>query len=162
MANELAEAGELLKSEALRAVDERIGAGRNLPVRDANPVATLSSVMNDLWRAKLSAADARRLLEQDADLIVNLAVRHAQTTAIDPLADDGKFAPGEEQDTAGEAVLLGLSAGVGITWAIYLHFLRDRTPVDLRAFLKARGSRRAAGFARELARAYADVLPRGP
>ena len=157
MPNEFAETGELLKSDALRAVSTAIAAARNLPVVDTNPVATLSSTMNDLWLAKLSAADVRRLLEQDKDQIIKLAVRHSQITQIDPRADDGKFAPGEEQDPAGEAKLLGLNAGVGITWAIYLHFLRDRIPTELRSYLKKRGSRRAASFTRELTRAYADV-----
>lgn len=157
MPNEFAEAGELLKGEALRTVSAAIAATRNLAVVDSNPVATLSSTMNDLWLAKLSAADVCRLLEQDKDSIVKLAVRHSRITTHDPLRDDGKFGPGEEQDPAGEAVLLGLGPDVGITWAIYFHFLRDRTPADLRSFLKKRGSRRAASFVREVTRAYADV-----
>jgi hypothetical protein len=142
--NEFTEAGDLLKSEALRAISTAIAAARDLPVVDSNPVATLNSAMNDLWLAKLSPPDARRLLEQDKDLITRLAVRHSQITTRDPLGDHGKFAPGEELEPAGEAVLLGLGPDVGITWAIYLHFLRGRTVTELRTFLKKRGSRRAA------------------
>ena len=163
MPNEFAEAGELLKSDALRAVSAAIAAARELSVVDSNPVATLGSTMNDLWLAKLTPADAGRLLEQDKDLITRLAVRHATITTQDPLRDDGKFAPGEEQDPAGPAQLLGLGPDVGVTWAIYLHFLRDRTPTELRSYLKKRGSRTAASFVRELTRAYADVTsPRAP
>ena len=150
MANEHAEAGELLKSEALRAVDAAIGAARNQPVTDSNPVMTLSGVMNDLWHAKLSAAEVRRLLAQDKDLIVRLADRYLQTS--DPIADAARDFPG-----GGEATHLGLAVGVGVKWAIYLHYVRDRTPAEFRSYLKAQGVRNAGTFARELAQAYADV-----
>jgi hypothetical protein len=150
MADGHAEAGELLKSEALRAVDAAIAAARGLPLTDGNPVVTLNSVMNSLWHAKLPAPEVRRLLEQDKELIVRLADRHLQTS--DPIAEAARDFPG-----GGEATLLGLGVGVGVTWALYLHYLRDRTPAEFRSYLKAHGVRNAVTLARQLAQAYAEV-----
>ena len=157
MPNEFAEAGDLLKSDALRGVDTELAKRRNLPLVDGNPVVSLNLAMRQMGWAKLTASDVRRLLESDGDLIVRLALAYSQLKPFNPDADEGEHARGEEQDPAGRATLDGIAVGAGIIWAIHLHFLRDRTPADLRAYLKAKKTYKASQFIKDLTRAYATL-----
>ena len=157
MPNEFAEAGELLKSDALRAVDAELARCRNLPLVDGNPVVSLNLAMRQLGFAKLTASDVRRLLENDLELVVRLALAYSDLKPFDPDADEGEHPRGETQDPAGKATLDGVAVGAGIIWAIHLHFLRDRTPADLRAYLRAKKTYKAAQFMKDLSRAYSTL-----
>ena len=78
----------------------------------------------------------------------------ACSSANDSDDDDEEYPEGEEQDALRPAEFLGHGVGFGIVCAIHYNFLANRTPGDLRAYLKNRRVPHQARTAREMRRVF--------
>lgn len=75
-------------------------------------------------------------------------------------ADDEEYPPWEEpdpDDLTGEREVLALGSGFGLTYLVYLYYLRERPPQEFVAYLKKRQIPHAAKFAADLRRVFSSM-----
>ena len=87
--------------------------------------------------------------------MIAFGVRLLQETS-----DEEEYPEDEEQDPDEESETLGYANGFGIKYAIYHHFLANRSLSELRAFLKNRRIPKHTKFAKELQKVFLQVHDR--
>jgi hypothetical protein len=143
----------LMRSEALGAVEQPVAAAVGLRLLEDYATTIVSALQADLSVSGMTVADAEALLLTHRDRIIAFGIAFLRDKAA---TDDAEEYPeGEEQDPPGPGTVLGLSAGFGITHAIYFNFLTNRPAPDFRAYLKNRRIPHQAKFAKELRRLVA-------
>jgi hypothetical protein len=103
----------------------------------------------------MTASDIEVLLRDRRDRLVAFGARLLRDQSA--TCDEGEYPEGEEQDTSGPSELVGLGTGFGVKYAIYYNFLANRTPAELRAFLKNRRTPHHARFSRDLRRLFDEA-----
>lgn len=150
----------LLKSEALRAVEEAVAPQVGLKILRDYDTASTSYTQAEMSVSGMSPAEIERSLLDHRDKLVSFGVRFLK----DPEAtkDEEEFPEGEEPDEKpGNSQTLGLGTGFGIKIAIYYNFLANRPLKEFHEFLKNRAIPYHTKFARELRRVFDEVAGSG-
>ena len=143
---------ELLKSDAVESVEHAIaGAVGSHIVADYSSACT-SYTQADLSVSGMTVAETEALLIRERDQIIKFGVAFLRDESAND--DSEEFPEGEEQEPSQTVEVHGLGVGFSIKYAIFYNFLANRTPTELRAYLKNRRIPHQARCARDLRRVY--------
>lgn len=149
----------LLKSDALAAVEDVVAARCAIRTIDDHGAAQMSYMQAAISLSGMTTGQLENYLSTNQLAIITFCIRiinHTEATG-----DEQEYPEGEEQDPDEEIESLGYGNGFGLTCAIYHNFLANRTPAELRAFLKNRRIPKHTKFANELASMFAAVATKG-
>jgi hypothetical protein len=144
---------DLLASEQLRTVEQAIAAEVGMNIVEDYSVVSTSHLLVAIGASGMTPSDIKVLLQDRRDKIVAFGVRLLRDPAVN--SDEDEYPEGEEQDPPGKVLSKGLGTGFGVTYAIYHNFLANRTPAELRAFLKGRGI--SHSFSQDLRRLFDET-----
>lgn len=113
----------LLKSDALRAVEEPIAAAVGLEIIRDYSVGSVAWIQAEISVSGLSPKELEQYLVAHRQAIVDFAIRYSSSSAT---------------PTTGDCKPVGLSAGFGLLHGIRHNFLANRTNKEFIAFLKNR------------------------
>jgi len=149
------EVKQLLASPELAAVEEAIAARAGQRVHRDSVDVTYTYTQIELGFTPLTADEVSRRLREERDGLVEFGVAFLAdpeaTESTDEFPPGEEPGPGDEGETIAE---LGLGCGFGITYLIYLYFLRERPRPEFTTYLKKRRIPFAAKFARDPRRVY--------
>ena len=138
----------LLHSDALRAIEEAIAAAVGSRIVEDFSSTSTSCTQADMSVSGMTSAETESLLRSHRDRIIKFGIALLHNDAA---SDEGEeFPEGEDQDPSESVEVHGLGVGFGIKYAIFFNFLANRTPAELRAYLKNRRIPHHARFARGL------------
>ncbi len=106
----------------------------------------------------MTVSEIGRYLAAHRSSVIAFGVRLFRDS--DATIEEQEYPEGEEQDSDGSSETIGMAVGCGVTYAIYHNFLANRTPQELRAFLKNRRIPHHARFAKELERLFVELQGR--
>jgi hypothetical protein len=134
----------LLSSSALEHVENQIAAAVGLPICREDVSLFASLLKQEIDASGIEVNELVDLLSGSRELLVAFGTR---------------LLHGEEQprDTAA-AENEGLACGFGITYAIYLHYLSNKSQQDLVQYVKVRRIPQAKKFAERLKKTYDAVM----
>jgi hypothetical protein len=144
---------DLLASEHVRSVERAIAAEVGMNIFEDYSVVSTSHLLVAIGASGMTPSDIKVLLQDRRDQIVAFGVRLLRDLAVNS-DDEDVYPEGEEQDPPGKVVSEGLGIGFGVTYAIYYNFLANRTPAELRAFLRGRGIEYHSSFSQDLRRLF--------
>jgi hypothetical protein len=143
---------KLLHSDALRTVEQAIASAVRVSiVEDYSNICT-NLTRGDMSVSGLTVAEIESLLVSRRSEIIAFGVRFLRDQ--EATHDDEEHPEGEEREPPESTAVEGLGTGFGIKYAIYYNFLANRTPTQLRAYLKNRRIPHQARFAKELRRLF--------
>lgn len=140
----------LLLSDVLRIVEQTIAAQVGSKIVEDYSNACTNYTRADMSVSGLSVAEIESLLVSRRHEIIAFGVSLLRDE--EAIRDDEENPEGEEQDPSETVEVHGLGTGFGINYAIYYNFLTNRTPAELRAYLKNRRIPHQAQFAKALRR----------
>lgn len=145
----------LLKSEALRVIEEPIAA--DLRMKIVYDFTSSSVSITQAWVSVcgMSCQDIEKFLAEQYDALLRFGIAHQRYQLGVP--DEQEYPAGEEPgpDELDETVEIhGLANGFGVKIATQYNFLANRSPAELRDFLENRRIPRAAKYAREMRRVF--------
>ena len=147
----------ILESDALKAIEEPIAAKRGLAILYDFSSASTTYTLADISVSGMSSAQLETLLREHRDRIITFGILFACDQEAN--RDEEEYPEGEEPDEDEDpGEVLGLGCGFGIKYAIYYNFVANRTPAELRAYLKNRRIPQAAKFAMALERIFRGTL----
>lgn len=155
---EYADVVALLKSAALRAVEEPIAAGVRMKVIYDDSPASLNIEQGWLSVSGMTCQEIERFLLKHRDAVVRFGIRLQQERQ--GKSSEQEYPPGEEPDEEDKDQIVevrGLANGFGARMATYYNFLAHRAPAELAEFLKNRRIPAASKFARDLRRIFAET-----
>jgi hypothetical protein len=147
------EVRDLLASEHVRSLERAFAAEVGMNIFEDSSVVSTSHLLVAIGASGMTPFDIKVLLQDRRDQIVAFGVRLLRDPAVN--SDEDEFPEGEEQDPPGKVESEGLGTGFGVTYAIYYNFLANRTPAELRAFLKGRGV--SHSFSQDLRRLFDET-----
>jgi len=146
----------LLKSDALRAVEDEIAARMNVNLLRDFSTASTSYTQSEMSVSGMSPDQIQSLLLRRREEIIAFGVRFLKDE--EATKDEEEYPEGEEQDQPPrEKVVLGLGTGFGIKYAIYYNFLANRPLAEFHSFLRNRRIPQHARFAKELKRVFDEA-----
>ena len=148
----------LLRSDALRAVEQSIAVAVGSHILEDSTIASTTRIQGDLSVSGMTIAETESLLLAQRDQIIRFGIAFLRDEAATDTTEE--FPEGEEQDPPKIVSVLGLGVGFGISYAIFYNFLARRTPAEFRAYLSNRRIPHQARFARELRRVFESAQHR--
>jgi hypothetical protein len=157
------EVKELLASPELASVEEAIAREDGTRVSHEHVNVTYNYTQIELGFTPFTPEEVRARLRADRDLLVRFGVAFLRDRAKAEWVEE--YAPGEEPDADDRPRVVkvhDLACGVGITYLIYVYFLRDRPRAEFMDYLKKRRTPAAAAYARDVRRVFDLVRNAGP
>jgi hypothetical protein len=145
----------LLKSDALRAVEEPIAAGVDMKVVYDYTSASVSIAQAWISVGGMTCQELEQFVAEHRDALIRFGIRF-QTEQRNAESRQ-EYPEGEEPGPGDEDEIVevhGLANGFGATLAAQFNFLANRTPQEHRDYLNNRGIRPAAKFAKDLRRIF--------
>ena len=135
---------DLVASQVLNSVEQPIADSVGLKILEPSDL-TLTWTKGELSVGGIPFDEFEDYLRSNRENLIDFGI--AILRDQHELGDE--YPEGEEQDPPGDSETLGLSAGFGITHAIYFHYTFDRTAKELRAYLKNRRIPHRAKYAKD-------------
>jgi len=145
----------LLQSPALAAVEQAVADGCGLRILDKVESVIVNYIQGNISVCGLTPRQLEEYLTTHRDALIAFSIRFVNDREME--RNEEEFAEGEEQDPAEHVETLGYPVGFGVGYAIYHHFLTQRSAPDFRAYLKNRRMPKAAKFVKDLARVLREA-----
>ncbi len=143
----------LLKSDSLAAIEEPIAARCRMRIIYEHGAAYVSCTQADISVCCMTIEQIETYLAEHKHALIECGI---QFMASDE-EDEQEYPEGEEQEPDEHIETLGCGNGFGIRIAIYHNFIANRTPAELRAYLKNRRIPKHTKFAKELAQIFTNT-----
>lgn len=145
----------LLHTDILRVIEQAIASEIGCRIIEDYSTTCTSFTQSEMSVSGMSVSEIEAFLLAHRDQIIRFGIAFLRDEAATDNTEE--YPEGEEQDRTENKQFQGLGVGFGIKYAIFYHFLANRSKEEFLAFLKNRRIPHQAKFAREMRRVFEAV-----